>query len=117
MAGGDEVDRARGRATPVRGPDRGRRRTVAASGVEVEDIREDEELVGEHLARVDWTRVSLRSCRVHLVEVAELVLDRARLIDSQLSQPNITQVSGADSTWRKPMPRPAACRSENSSGV
>ena len=84
----------------MRGPDRGRRRAVAASGVEVEDIREDEELVGEHLARVDWSRVNLRACHVQLTDVAEWVLDRARLIDSRLHEPDILQVSGADSMWR-----------------
>jgi uncharacterized protein YjbI with pentapeptide repeats len=71
-----------------------------ASDVEVEDIREAEEIVGEHLARLDWTRVGLRTCRVHLVDVAELVLDRARLIDCQLHESDVTAVSGADSTWR-----------------
>ena len=34
------------------------------------------------------------------MDVAELVLDRARLIDSRLTEPDITQVVGADSTWR-----------------
>ena len=81
-------------------PDRGHLESVAASDVEVEDIRETEEIVGEHHARLDWTRVSLRACRVHLVDVAELVVERARLIDSQLRESDITQVSGADSTWR-----------------
>ncbi len=44
--------------------------------------------------------MSLRACHVHLTDVAELVLDRARLIDSRLTEPDITQVVGADSTWR-----------------
>ena len=74
--------------------------THDASDVEAEDVREAEEIVGEHLARVDWNRVSLRACHVHLTDVAELVLDRARLIDSRLNEPDITQVLGADSTWR-----------------
>jgi len=74
--------------------------THDASGVEAEDVRESEEIVGEHLARVDWSRVSLRGCNVHLTDVAELVLDRARLIDSRLNEPDIMQVVGADSTWR-----------------
>ena len=100
MARRDEVDRTRGRATPASSTDRRRLESVGASDVEVEDIREAEEIVGEHLARLDWTRVSLRACRVHLVDVAELVLDRARLIDTQLSESDITAVSGADSTWR-----------------
>ncbi len=74
--------------------------THDASDVEAEDVREAEEIVGEHLARLDWSRVSLRGCHVHLTDVAELVLDRARLIDSRLNEPDITQVVGADSTWR-----------------
>ncbi len=79
----DEVDRTRGRVDARERPCIGApSRPALASDVEVEDIREAEEIVGEHLARLDWTRVSLRACRVHLVDVAELVLDRARLIDS-----------------------------------
>jgi uncharacterized protein YjbI with pentapeptide repeats len=49
---------------------------------------------------LDWSGVSLRGCCVRLVDVAELVVDRARLIDSRLSEPDITDLRGADSTWR-----------------
>jgi uncharacterized protein YjbI with pentapeptide repeats len=96
----DEVDRARGRPAPGSRPPRGPLETVAASDVGVDDSREAEEIVGEHLARVDWSRVSLRGCQVHLVDVAELVADRARLINSRLREPDIAQVSAPDSTWR-----------------
>ena len=81
-------------------PDRGHLPVVAADEVEVEDVREAEEVVGGHLPRLDWTRVSLRRCCVRVVDVAELVADRARLIDSLLSEPDITDLSSSDSTWR-----------------
>jgi uncharacterized protein YjbI with pentapeptide repeats len=81
-------------------PDRGDRERVAAAEVEVEDDREAEEIVGQHHGRLDWTRVGLRGCCLRLVDVAELVLDRARLIDSHVCEPDITDLSGSDSTWR-----------------
>jgi uncharacterized protein YjbI with pentapeptide repeats len=49
---------------------------------------------------LDWTRVSLRECCVRLVDVAELVANQARLIDSHLSEPDITDLGSSDSTWR-----------------
>jgi uncharacterized protein YjbI with pentapeptide repeats len=82
------------------GPDAHQLEPASASDVEAEDVREAEEIVGEHLAHLGWTRVSLRECHVHLTDVAEVVLDQARLIDSRLTEPDITQVAGADSTWR-----------------
>lgn len=82
------------------GPDAHQFEPASASDVEAEDVREAETIVGEHLARLDWSGVSLRACHVQLTDVAELVLDRARLIDSRLHEPDIMQVSGADSTWR-----------------
>ncbi|HYN55946.1 MAG TPA: hypothetical protein VES03_01995 [Motilibacterales bacterium] len=98
--GRDEGDRRLGRLAPVCSPDRGHLERVAAAEVEVEDVREAEEIVGSHLPRLDWTRVSLRECCVRLVDVADLVADRARLIDSHLSEPDITHLSSSDSTWR-----------------
>lgn len=80
--------------------DRGHLERVAAGEVTVEDVREAEEIVGAQLHRLDWTRVSLRGCCVRLTEVAELVVVRARLIDSHLCEPDITDLSGSDSTWR-----------------
>ena len=68
--------------------------------VEVEDLREAEDIVGGQLPRVDWTGVTLRGCRVHLVDVAELVLEGSRLIDSHLTDADITHLRCADSTWR-----------------
>jgi uncharacterized protein YjbI with pentapeptide repeats len=69
------------------GPEAHQLDPASACDVEAEDVREAEEIVGEHLARLDWSRASLRACR-------------ARLIDSRLNEPDITQVIGADSTWR-----------------
>ena len=100
MAKGDEGDRRLGRLAPVCSLDRGDLERVAAVEVGVEDVREAEEIVGGHLPRLDWTRVSLHGCCVRLVDVAELVLHRARLIDSDFSEPDITDLSGPDSTWR-----------------
>ena len=100
MVAGDRGDRALGRFAHVGSPGPGDRERVAAAEVEVEDDREGEEIVGEHHRRLDWTRVGLRGCGVRLVDVAELVLDRARLIDTQVSEPDITDLSGSDSTWR-----------------
>ncbi len=96
----NDADRRRRAGMPASGPDRGRLETVVASLVGVEDVRDGEEVVGEHLTRLDWTRVSLRACLVRLADVGALVLDRARVIDSQLHEPDITNLSAADSTWR-----------------
>lgn len=73
---------------------------VPASAVEVEDIRDGQEIGGQHLAHVDWTRVTLRGCRIHMADVMELVLERARLIDTRLAEPDVMHLTGTDSTWR-----------------
>lgn len=96
----NDADRRRRAVMPASGPDRGHLETVVASLVEVEDDRDGQEVVGEHLTRLDWTRVSLRACVIRLADVGALVLDRARVIDSQLHELDITNLSAADSTWR-----------------
>ena len=78
--------------------------------VEAEDDREAEEVVGEHLARLDWTRVSLRGCLVHLADVAELVLDRARVIDSTLQRAG----HHAPASPRTPPGAPSRCTAAGS---
>jgi uncharacterized protein YjbI with pentapeptide repeats len=73
---------------------------AGAADVEVEDVREAEEIVGRGHSRLDWTRVTMRGCRVRLLDVADLCMDRARLIDTQLSEPDVTVLRGPESTWR-----------------
>ena len=98
MGGGS--DRVQRRDAPLGGPGGRHLEPVAAEDVEAEDTREVEEIAGERLARLDWARVTLRGCLVRLADVAELVLDRARLIDSRLTEPDVTHLRGADSMWR-----------------
>jgi len=83
-----------------RGPGSRHLVTTPAVDVEAEDVREAEEIIGGQVPRLDWTRVTLRGCLVHLDDVAELVLERARLIDSRLTEPDVTHLRGADCTWR-----------------
>lgn len=73
---------------------------TSALDVGVEDDREGVDVLGRHLPRVDWTRIRLRGCLIRLVDVAEVVLDQARLIDSTLNEPDVLTLSSADSTWR-----------------
>ncbi len=82
------------------GPEARHLDTVAAGDVEREDTREGEEIVGGGLTRLDWTRVTLRGCLVRLVDVTDLELGRARLVDSRLAEPDVVHLDATDSMWR-----------------
>ncbi len=85
----------RGSAGPA-----GSLRQVPAGGIGIEDECESVQVSGRHLARLDWTRVTLRGCLVELADVAELTAERARVIDSTLREPDVTHLRAGDSTWR-----------------
>lgn len=64
------------------------------------DDREAVHVQGAGPERLDWTRVTLRECVVGPVQAAELLLDRGRLLETRIDEPDITGVQARDSTWR-----------------
>lgn len=85
------------RLIPVRVGD-----VAARSGADVcpGDDAEAEVLTTVDVAHLDWQGATLRECALALTGVAELVLDRCRLVECRLAEPDVTSVRGRDGTWR-----------------
>ena len=72
----------------------------SAASLEPQDLRDAERITGARLTRLDATRATIRRCALHLTGVGELTLDHGRLIDSRLTEPEITTLAAPESTWR-----------------
>lgn len=73
---------------------------AGAADVKPEDVREAELLTSAGLPSLQWDRTTLRGCQIEVVAVAAWVLDRCRLLECRLADPEVTSVRGRDATWR-----------------
>ena len=75
-------------------------RGVDLAEVAAGDAMDAVRLHAQDVAELDWAGTTFRGCEVALVGVRTLGLDRARLLETRLRDPDVTILRSRDSLWR-----------------